>query len=115
MGIWNVEQDHNGLLYQITADQLALWAVYYSIHPFGEERADWRCAQTTAAIYNVNIDTKKHGAVKVSDFMLKPNTPQPSKEKTAEELRFEWEEHKAQMRSMGRARRKHAERLRGGH
>lgn len=114
MGIWNVEQDNEGLLYQISADQLALWAVYYSINPFGQEREDWRCAQTTAAIYNVNI-IDKHKKVKVSDFMLQrvESADSKSKEKTAEQLKAEWNDHKEHMKSMGRVRRKKAARLKG--
>lgn len=82
------------------------------MHPFGEERADWRCAQTTAAIYNVNI-IDKHKKVKVSDFMLKTaEENNDKKDKSQDQLSIEWEEHKEQMRSMGRIRKRNAERLR---
>ncbi|PCI51396.1 MAG: hypothetical protein COB49_01965 [Alphaproteobacteria bacterium] len=43
------------LLARIDARELAEWQAYYRLEPFGEERADWRTAQTTAMIANVNL------------------------------------------------------------
>ena len=43
------------LLIRIDARELAEWQAYYRLEPFGEERADWRQAQTTAVIANVNL------------------------------------------------------------
>jgi len=55
------------------------WVAYYQVSPFGDSRADFRCAQISATIANVN---RKKGskAFKASDFMCWENktnqTPQ---------------------------------------
>ncbi len=43
------------LLARIDARELAEWQAYFRLEPFGEERADWRQAQTTAMLANVNL------------------------------------------------------------
>jgi len=42
---------------------------YYSIEPFGEQRADWRQAITSMILANANRG-KKGRSYKVKDFML---------------------------------------------
>lgn len=45
------------------------WLIYYELEPFGEERADYRIGQLTAAVYNA---LRKSGGKKwkPSDFLL---------------------------------------------
>lgn len=54
----------------MTALQFSEWIAYYSLEPFGEERADWRQAITSAIIFNANRG-KNSKAAKPSDFILK--------------------------------------------
>lgn len=63
--------------------QLAEWYEYYSLEPFGDERADLRNGILCALIANVNRDPKRGKPSKPTDFMpfYKPAPPKPMGEK----------------------------------
>lgn len=44
----------------MSSAEFAEWMAYYSIDPFGEERADLRQAMTTSAIHNSTQAQTKH-------------------------------------------------------
>lgn len=44
----------------MTSAEYAYWRELAALEPIGAERGDWQAAQITAAIYNVNRDTKAH-------------------------------------------------------
>lgn len=50
-------------------DQLYTWMSFNNLDPFTSDREDWRHAQTTAAIYNVNI-LEKSNRLSAKDFMM---------------------------------------------
>lgn len=66
LGRANVDQ----LAREITWQQFLEWQTYQQLEPWGEERADIRAAQITAALYNVNR-TKKSKPVKIKDVLLR--------------------------------------------
>ena len=43
----------------MSSKDIAEWKAYYSLEPFGEERADLRMGILASLIANVNRDTKK--------------------------------------------------------
>ena len=57
------------MLESMTALQFAEWIAYYSLEPFGEERADWRQAVTSTILANANR-AKNSKVAKFTDFML---------------------------------------------
>lgn len=61
----------------MSAREFAAWQAYYSIEPFGEERADLRQAITSALVHNSNVDGKKHKAKQVTEFMPFHEEPEP--------------------------------------
>ncbi|MDQ7019612.1 MAG: DUF4035 domain-containing protein [Robiginitomaculum sp.] len=63
------------LLARIDARELAEWQAYYRLEPFGEERADWRQAQTTAMIANVNLGKDAHPIE--ADIFMYGHEPEP--------------------------------------
>lgn len=71
---------------RMSSAELTEWMAYYSIEPFGEERADLRQAMTTSAITNMHqAQTKKPHWTKPEDFMLfsKREKAQPKSVKPA--------------------------------
>ncbi|TGP43471.1 hypothetical protein EN871_16825 [bacterium M00.F.Ca.ET.228.01.1.1] len=44
---------------EVSSAEFADWLAYHQIEPFGEQMADLRAGAITAAIYNVNRDTKR--------------------------------------------------------
>ena len=65
------------LLNEISSKELSEWQAFYSIEPFGEERADMRSALVATVMANAWKD-KKQRAYKMKDFMLnfEPAEPQ---------------------------------------
>jgi len=57
------------------------WMAYYSIEPFGEERADLRVAIGHALLANINTSSKRRKVYKPSDFM--PFIPREKRELAA--------------------------------
>jgi len=55
----------------MSVKQFRAWVEYAQLEPFGEERSDWRAGLVTSAIYNVNMDTRKHKPMEPADFMPK--------------------------------------------
>lgn len=65
---------------RMSSAEFSEWMAFYSIEPFGEERADIRQALTTSAIHNsVQAQTKKPKWTKPEDFMpfSEKAAPQP--------------------------------------
>ncbi len=62
--------DAEALLAELTSAELAGWAAYYEVDPWGRERQDMMLAQIAALIYNVNRK-KDAPARAVKDFMPK--------------------------------------------
>lgn len=63
------EPDVDAMLASISARQLRKWEVFYSIDPFGDQRADMRMAMIVSKIHNVNCTKRAH--------MLKPTQCMP--------------------------------------
>lgn len=69
----------------MTWDQLQGWSEYYSVEPFGEERADLRLGIMASLFANANRDPDKTPPFEASDFIPdfagwlddKPSKPQP--------------------------------------
>ena len=57
------------LLGRIDSHELSEWQAYYTLDPFGEERADLRAGIIASVIANVNRDPKKGPPFKPSQFM----------------------------------------------
>lgn len=67
LGLWDVE----GMLSAMTWRQFVGWMRYYSVEPFGEERADLRSAIVASVIANTHRDPKKRPEpFSPRDFML---------------------------------------------
>lgn len=60
----------------MSASEYLEWQEYYSLEPFGEERADLRAGIIASTIYNVNRG--KNRALKPEDFMPKFKTKKQS-------------------------------------
>jgi len=54
----------------LTARQVAEWAAYYRIEPWGEERGDYRAAIISSTVYNMQRG-KKSKPLTPKDFMPK--------------------------------------------
>ena len=59
------------MLETMSVKQFRRWVEYAQLEPFGEERDDWRAGLVTSAVYNVNIDPRKHRQLDPIDFMPK--------------------------------------------
>jgi hypothetical protein len=72
------------LLSRIDSRELSEWQAYYSLNPFGPERADLRAGAIASTVANCLTDK---GGFKPSDFMphYGPKVEEPPK--TAEQLR----------------------------
>lgn len=64
------------LLNRISSLELSEWQAFYTIDPFGEERADMRAAMMAANVANAWKD-KKQRTFKLKDFMLNFDPPEP--------------------------------------
>jgi hypothetical protein len=69
----------------MSVKQFRAWVEYAQLEPFGEERSDWRAGLVTSAIYNVNMDTRKHKPMEPADFMPKFNWHEHGDEEYANE------------------------------
>lgn len=75
------------LLDRMSSAELSEWMAFYSIEPFGEERADLRQALTTSAVHNsIQAHAKHPKWTKYQDFMPFSEDHQAAP-KTADELR----------------------------
>lgn len=61
---------------EIDAREFAEWQAYYTIEPFGEERADYRNAILCALIANA-LGKKREPKHFMPDFTAEPKPPQP--------------------------------------
>lgn len=59
------------MIQEMTWDQLLGWYEYYSVEPFGEERADLRLGIMASLFVNANSDTSKSGVARPEDFIPK--------------------------------------------
>lgn len=69
LGIWNVDK----LAAEMPAALLAEWVAYFSVEPFGEDRADARAAIGASAIVNTLRKTAspKNKTIDTTEFMPK--------------------------------------------
>ena len=59
------------MLTEMTPSELGEWIADYEISPWGEWRADWRAAQNTRILAEVNRNRAAHGEpFQVQDFMF---------------------------------------------
>lgn len=66
------EVDVDALLARLSSRQISEWMAYYTLDPFGEERADLRMGMLMALIANVNRDPQKRKeAYTAEEFMPK--------------------------------------------
>ena len=56
------------LLRRVTSRELSEWMAYYSVEPFGEDRADLRSGIIASLIYNTNRG-KDQSPLSPKDFM----------------------------------------------
>lgn len=55
---------------RLSARQLAGWQAYYSLEPFGDERADLRSARICQVLAEINRDKKRRSKpFTIQDFM----------------------------------------------
>ena len=60
----------DALLDRLTSRQIAEWMAYYTIEPFGEQRADLRAAIVASTVANANRDpAKRREPFSPTDFM----------------------------------------------
>lgn len=59
--------DVDKMMSDLTARQLSEWMAYFTIEPWGEERADWRAGNIAAMVHN---SMTKGPRVKAVDFVL---------------------------------------------
>ena len=90
--------DVDGLLASLSSRQISEWMAYFSIEPFGEERADLRMATLAALIANINRDEKKRSSPYTpDDFMPKFEGRAPVQHQT-------WEDQKAIFKALSERR-----------
>lgn len=59
------------MLHRMTWQQLVEWRAYWSVEPFGEQRADTRSALIAMILANANRDPKRRSQpYTIKDFML---------------------------------------------
>jgi len=73
------------LLDSISSDELAEWAAYYRLDPFGSYRSDLQAANV--AMWIAQVNAKKGHVFKLSDFMLKFGEPEKPKSMSPKEIR----------------------------
>lgn len=56
------------LTLQLTPFQLAEWAVYFEMEPFGETRADWRAGMLASVMANIHR-ARHQPAYQPADFL----------------------------------------------
>jgi len=59
------------MLAEMSSINLTEWMAFDQLEPFGEaeKNAEYRAGVIASTVANVNIDPKKHKALKVTDFM----------------------------------------------
>lgn len=72
------------LLARIDSRELAEWAAYYGLNPWGEERADLRAGVIASTVVN---SLSEKGGFKPSDFMPKYGPQPEEKPKSMSELK----------------------------
>jgi hypothetical protein len=72
------------LLQTISSDEIAEWAAYYQLDPFGSYRGDLQTANV--AMWIAQVNAKKGHTFKLADFMLKFGEPEPTKTMTPKEI-----------------------------
>lgn len=72
----------DGLLAELSSQQLAEWIAYFQLEPWGEERADLRAGIVASTIANVNRSAKQRKAFEPKEFMprfdAEPEAPETS-------------------------------------
>lgn len=59
----------DGLLNELSSQQLAEWLAFFQLEPWGEERADLRAGIVASTIANVNRPAKRKKAFEPKEFM----------------------------------------------
>lgn len=78
--------DVDHLLAELSARQFDEWIAFYSIEPWGEERADLRAGIVASTVANVNRNPKQRSKpYSPKDFMPVYDKP-PKKQQTMEEM-----------------------------
>lgn len=57
------------MLSEMTSEQLSEWMAYYTLEPWGEERADLRMGILASVDANIHKSTKRKKPYKPEDFM----------------------------------------------
>lgn len=79
------------LQHRMTSREFSEWQAYFSFHPFGELREDYRAASIACIIANANRDPSKGEPFEVSDFLLKFEEDDPeAKQLEVEEKLHLW-------------------------
>lgn len=77
------------LLARISSRELAEWAAYFKLEPFGEERADVRAALVAATVANTARNPKKRRRpFTAQDFMPRFELKQERRQTWQEQLRI---------------------------
>jgi hypothetical protein len=74
-----------GLLENITSQELSEWAAYHRRNPIGPERDDWRAAMIACTVANAHRGKRR--AYKIQDFLLKFGKKKPQ---SVEQMRALW-------------------------
>jgi hypothetical protein len=72
------------LLCSISSNEIAEWAAYYQLDPFGSHRIDLGAAIVASTM--ANIHAKKGHQFRPSDFMPTFGAPEPVKTMTPQEI-----------------------------
>lgn len=96
------EIDVDALLARLSSRQISEWMAYYTLDPFGEERADLRAAMICALLANINRDPEKRKeAYTAEEFMPRFGVhPHPDPLPKGEGGGQTWEQQKALMMAL---------------
>lgn len=80
--------DVDAMLLGMTGNQLQEWMEFFSLDPWGGERADMRAALVAHTVA-VSAGAKKQGGgnLKISDFMLEFGPPKKKPKQTASQIK----------------------------
>ena len=96
------EIDVDALLARLSSRQISEWMAYYTLDPFGEERADLRFGMLMALLANMNRDPeKRREPYTAEEFMPKfGEPPSDSPRYAGGEKGQSWEQQKALLKAM---------------
>lgn len=94
------EIDVDALLARLSSRQISEWMAYYTLDPFGEERADLRAAMICALLANINRDPeKKREPYTAEEFMPRFERGHPQGDAPTSGGQT-WEQQKALMKAL---------------